>query len=75
VRDILWRIDPLLSGASVICDRCNSVTATMEKGYFLCEPSRDVIIKTVGAMSVQLSSVQEIVKIEPERVKLKNLHC
>jgi hypothetical protein len=44
---------------------------TIEEPCFLCGQCGNVISKD----KVQLSSVWEAVKIEPERVKLKNLHC
>jgi hypothetical protein len=51
----------------------------METGCFLRGPWRGVILKTIGAtqliVSWELSSAREAVKIEPEGVKLKNLHC
>jgi hypothetical protein len=52
----------------------SSVPATIEERCFLCGPWREVITRTVGAM-IELCSIREALKIEPEGVKLKNLHC
>jgi hypothetical protein len=85
---ILWHIDPLLRGDSVNNDffwatallsrsrdigyaRNNGVT--VGNGVFLLGPCRDVINK--GQSQLLGSSVREALKIEPEGVKLKNLHC
>jgi hypothetical protein len=48
---------------------------TTEGRCFLCGPCRDVISKGQSSVDSELSSVWVAVKIEPERVKLKNLHC
>jgi hypothetical protein len=52
--------------------------ATIVERYFLIGPCREVITRTVGAtnsVDSELSSAREAVKTEPERMKLKNLHC
>jgi hypothetical protein len=62
-----------------------NVTAAMntntaiEERYFLYGPCRDVIRKGLNLIEMSFNtgsrSAWEAVKIEPERVKLKNLHC
>jgi predicted ATPase len=46
------------------------MNVTIEEQCFLCGPWREIITRTVEAMS----SVQEAVKIEHEHLKLKNHH-
>jgi hypothetical protein len=62
---ILWRIDPLLDNA-----RNNRRTVFSIWSVPRCY-NRDVR----SSVDSQLSSERESVKMEPECVKLKNLHC
>jgi hypothetical protein len=48
--------------------------AKIEERCFQCGQSREVITRTAGATSSG-SFVREVLKIGPERVKLKNFHC
>jgi hypothetical protein len=48
---------------------------TTEVRRFLCGPCGDVISKGQSLVDSELSSAREAVKMEPERVKVKNLHC
>jgi hypothetical protein len=64
-----------------------NMQATIEERYFLCDPSRDVITRTAGAMRGELSSAREPEKngaifhltvqlwATTQALKLKNLHC
>jgi hypothetical protein len=92
---MLWRIDPLLRGDSVINCRfwetagqtlSRSATIAVQQrgkqastsiqGCFLHASYRGVILKTIETTQlVDKNSTREALKIEPERVKLKNLHC
>jgi hypothetical protein len=66
---------------TVLCkpllDSCNSWTTTMGTGMFSVwsVPRSNLEDNWGDPVSWELSSAQEAVKIEPERWKLKNLHC
>jgi hypothetical protein len=48
--------------------------AAIEERCFVCAACREFITMAAGALS-ELSSAREAVEKEPERLKLKNLHC
>jgi hypothetical protein len=85
---LLWRIDPFLRGdcvtATVSVQRLGkhvpAATNTYATIELLLQMScfymvRAEMLQARNKVGWELSSAWEAVKIEPERVKLKNLHC